>query len=509
MDSRVGQRRLEEAGSLFMRRGLPIAALHHWSAWLDETRREDDTAGFVRASNAMAAAHVSLRDAESAERQLKEALTAVESTVIPSEDRVKTHLNLSITLFRRGDLDGALAAALEAREISGVGAGLPVSARVQLTLSGLHVARKEWVQARRATDAAAALADIVHDRRLLSRALNNRAMVLLHEGSAAEAESALERAIALASEEGRPGDLAWPYTEMAHVKLRLGDAPAAYAWATRALDAMWSDVGVLEDSEAARLSRLFGLLAREAGEREQAIVWLNRAAAYYAQSGLMSEWKQVSDQLAEVLSAPRRAAGATRLHIPTRTRDRIQYITSLLSLTDSITSLQPNLGLHSALVTQYALRLGERLGLAPADLQVLSHAGRFHDIGKIVVAMPPLPRREDVIGSPDDERVRLHPKTGRDMLAMFPLPAEVVQAVADHHERWDGGGYPDHRRGSAISRPARIIQVANLYIGLTRDAHPEPPLAHDGALDLIAREAGRGLDPEAAAAFLALHDPGT
>lgn len=496
---------LQDAGAAFMRRGLPIAALHAWSAWLREAESEGDPTALVRASNALAAAHAAIRDEKGAEQRLKAALDIAQNVAVPTDDRVKTCLNLALNLYRSGQLEGALAAALEAREICNVGTSLPLAARVQVTLSGLHVARGDWDAAAQATLAAEALAGVIHDTSLLSRALNNRAMVLLNSGKAREAERALGVAIRLASQAGRDADLPFHYTEMAHVKLRLGEVQAALEWGTRALDAMWSNVGLLDEAEVARLSRLFGLVAWEAGEREQSIVWLNRAASYYAQSGLMAAWKEVSDLLAGVLSAPGPRRRGARVHMPPVTRDRIHYITSLLSLSDSISSMQPRLGLHSALVTQYALRLGEAMDLTPEVLEVLSHAGRFHDIGKIVVAMPALPRRDDVIGHPDDERVLLHPKTGRDMLAMFPLPAGVIDAVAHHHERWDGGGYPDGLSGERIPVAARVIAVANLYISLTYDAHPTPPFSHAEALARMGREAGAGLDPDGVATFLRLH----
>ncbi|MBX6350438.1 MAG: tetratricopeptide repeat protein [Clostridia bacterium] len=496
---------LERSGALYLRRGLPVAAIATWSRWLAEARRQGDPALVVRATNALAAAHAAARDAAGAESLLRRALETVETTAVPSEERVKTHLNLALNLLQLGELEGALASALEAREICAVGASLPLVARVSVTLSGLHVVRGEWAEADRATSAALAFTSALGERTLLARALNNRAMILLHAGRTEEARAALERAIDLAEGSARPAELAFHFTEMAHVHLQSGEVDLALAWATRALDAMWSDIGSLEEAEAARLSRLFGLVAQATGDRDKAVVWFNRAASYYAQAGRMEAWRDVSEHLAEVLKGPRAGAAQPRVRIPARTRDRLQYLTSLLSLSDSIASVEPRLGLHSALVTQYALRLGERLGFQPGELDVVGHAGRFHDIGKIVIAMPTLPRREDVAGRPQDERVLVHPKTGRDMLAMFPLPAEVIRAVACHHERWDGGGYPEGLVGEAIPPAARVLMTANLYVALTWDPHPTPPLAHEEALAVLARESGRALDPACVAAFLDLH----
>ncbi|MBX5476373.1 MAG: HD domain-containing protein [Clostridia bacterium] len=495
-------------GAAYFKSRLPIAALHAWSAWRREAEEASDASAFVQASNALSAAYAAIRDYASGREQLEAALAAAEDATVSAEDRAKVHLNLALTLYQTGYLDGALAAALEAWETCGLGATLTLAAQVQVSLSGIHIAREDWEAADRAARAACALADLTHATRLRSRALHNLAMVLLQNGRPEDAEDALVEAIRLANAEGQVADVASHLTELAHVKLRGGEPHAALELGTRALDTLWANVGVLDEAEVARLSRLFGLVASAAGEREQAIVWLNRAAAYYAQSGLMSAWKEVSELLGEVLSRGH-SLRTQRLHIPSRTRDRIHYLTTLLSLSDSISSVQPRLGLHSSLVTHYALRLGEAMSLPSDELLALSHAGRFHDIGKIVVALPPFPRREDVIRRPEDERILLHPKTGHEMLAMFPLPAGVLETVRSHHERWDGQGYPDGLAGGAIPRTARVLAVANLYIALTYDVHPTPAYPHDEALRLVAAEAGAGLDPAAADAFLRLHEAET
>ncbi|MBE3589643.1 MAG: HD domain-containing protein [Firmicutes bacterium] len=492
-------------GAAYLRRGLPIAALDAFSAWRREARAAGDAAGFVKASNALSAAYASIRDYENARAQLEAALAAAADAAVPPEDRVKARLNLALTLYQTGQLDAALGAALEAWETCGLGATPTLAAQVQVTLAGIRIAREEWGAAEAPARAACALAEATGSAPLRSRALHNLAMVHLQNGRTEDAEDALLEALRLTGAAGRAADTASHLTELAHVRLRRGEAQAALELGTRALDALWGSVAVLDEAEVARLSRLFGLVASAADDREEAIVWLNRAAAYYAQSGRMAAWKEVGELLGEVLGR-RHAPRAGRLHIPAGTRDRLHYLTTLLSLSDSISSVQPRLGLHASLVTHYALRLGEALGLPPDELLALSHGGRFHDIGKIVVALPPLPRREDALRRPDDERVLLHPRTGHEMLAMFPLPAGVLATVRAHHERWDGAGYPDGLAGEAIPRTARVLAVANVYIVLTYDIHPNPAYPHEEALRLIAREAGTGLDPVAAGAFLRLHD---
>jgi HD-GYP domain-containing protein (c-di-GMP phosphodiesterase class II) len=76
--------------------------------------------------------------------------------------------------------------------------------------------------------------------------------------------------------------------------------------------------------------------------------------------------------------------------------------------------------------------------------------------------------------------------------------------VRSHHERWDGQGYPDGLAGQDIPELARILCVADVFDALTSERSYRPAMDRDGALDVMARESGRTLDPEVFDRFRAL-----
>lgn len=86
-----------------------------------------------------------------------------------------------------------------------------------------------------------------------------------------------------------------------------------------------------------------------------------------------------------------------------------------------------------------------------------------------------------------------------------PCLTEVVNAIAGHHERWDGQGYPRGLAGKSIGLLARILAIADAYAAMTADRPFKPALAHDEALAEVRRAAGSQLDPELVETFLDMH----
>ena len=152
---------------------------------------------------------------------------------------------------------------------------------------------------------------------------------------------------------------------------------------------------------------------------------------------------------------------------------------------------------HGAGVAQLAVALGWRLGLGGARLVTLCRAALLHDIGKRYV-----PR--EVLGKPgpllthERQLVEAHPVVGATMLLQAGLPAEAA-IVRNHHERWDGTGYPDRLRADAIPLESRIILVADTFDAMTSDRPYRAALPRSTVLVEMERVAGSQLDPSAAA----------
>jgi putative nucleotidyltransferase with HDIG domain len=176
---------------------------------------------------------------------------------------------------------------------------------------------------------------------------------------------------------------------------------------------------------------------------------------------------------------------------------------SLLGLANALEAKDPYTRGHSQRVSVFARRLAEVTGLPAREAEIIAQAGLLHDIGKIGVPEAVLgkPGRLD----PDEwEVMRRHPVLGAQIVAPFEFFAAGAIIVRHHHERWDGSGYPDGLRGTAIPLGARIVAVVDVYDALTSSRPYREALPHHTAVQYLAEEAGRTLDEDIVATFLRL-----
>jgi HD-GYP domain-containing protein (c-di-GMP phosphodiesterase class II) len=158
---------------------------------------------------------------------------------------------------------------------------------------------------------------------------------------------------------------------------------------------------------------------------------------------------------------------------------------------------------HGRRVADLAARLGERLGIVGADLEALRHGALLHDVGKIGVRDAVLRRR----GRLDERKwaeMRQHPIQGHDLLADVAHLRVAATVVRSHHERWDGGGYPDGLAGEQIPKLARVFSVVDVYDALMSDRPYRPAWPKERVLAHLSHESGRQFDPNVVTAFLDL-----
>jgi hypothetical protein len=156
-------------------------------------------------------------------------------------------------------------------------------------------------------------------------------------------------------------------------------------------------------------------------------------------------------------------------------------------------------GRHSADVGTLARRVGQRIGMARGELAVLECAARLHDVGKLGVPDAILQKP-----GPLDERewevMRRHPEWGAEMVARVPGLEELARLVAAHHERWDGGGYPNGLAGEAIPLASRVISVCDAFEAMVSRRPYRAPLSSESALRELMAAAGSQFDPQVVAA---------
>lgn len=92
--------------------------------------------------------------------------------------------------------------------------------------------------------------------------------------------------------------------------------------------------------------------------------------------------------------------------------------------------------------------------------------------------------------------MRSHTTVGDEIVAPLNFPWDIRPIVRNHHERWDGKGYPDGLRGTEIPLTARILCVADVYDALTTARSYRPALSHAEAMRIMERDSGTAFDPE-------------
>lgn len=156
---------------------------------------------------------------------------------------------------------------------------------------------------------------------------------------------------------------------------------------------------------------------------------------------------------------------------------------------------------HSDRVADYALALARELGEAAfLDLPSLRLACELHDVGKIGVPDAIL-NKETGLSRDEFAEVRQHPVVGRRILEPLFDDDTVLAVVSWHHERWDGGGYPDGLAGDAIPLVARVTSIADTLDAMTSRRAYRQALPWDAAVNEIRANAGHQFDPSLLPAF--------
>jgi response regulator RpfG family c-di-GMP phosphodiesterase len=155
---------------------------------------------------------------------------------------------------------------------------------------------------------------------------------------------------------------------------------------------------------------------------------------------------------------------------------------------------------HSRKVTAWSLRLGHQLGLDRVELAVVEQGAIIHDIGKIGIPDSVLRKNGDLTAE-EWAQLKRHPELGYRMLAAVPSLERARRIVLQHHERWDGSGYPLGLKGEEIDRGARLLHLAEAYDSITEDrSWRKGRSAHD-AREEIVRCSGTQFDPAVVQAF--------
>ena len=155
---------------------------------------------------------------------------------------------------------------------------------------------------------------------------------------------------------------------------------------------------------------------------------------------------------------------------------------------------------HSVAVSGWATDVARRLGLDQDRIRAIETAALLHDVGMVAVAEGVYDKL-DSFADRELEEIRMHPALG-ERIVCDSMPAVVAAAIRHHHERWDGGGYPDGLGAVAIPLEARILHVCGAYDAMTSPRPYRPAMSVAQAVGQLREGAGTQFDPELVEVFL-------
>jgi putative nucleotidyltransferase with HDIG domain len=173
---------------------------------------------------------------------------------------------------------------------------------------------------------------------------------------------------------------------------------------------------------------------------------------------------------------------------------------TLTALARTIDAKSPWTAGHSERVTHLGLKIGKALNLSPKQLETLHRGGLLHDTGKIGTPVVILDK-SDPLTQEEIRIMREHVKIGARILEPIPAFSEIVPIVLQHHERFDGTGYPYGLTGEEISLEARIFAVADCFDAMASDRPYRPAMDRKTVIEAIQQEAGCHFDPKVVRAF--------
>lgn len=179
------------------------------------------------------------------------------------------------------------------------------------------------------------------------------------------------------------------------------------------------------------------------------------------------------------------------------------YMDTVKALSQAIELKDPYTQGHSMRVSEYAVDLGKHVRLPKKKLENLKMAAILHDIGKIGI-------EESILNKPgklteeEFDKIKQHPIKGFKILKDITFLREISEIILSHHEKVDGTGYPNGKKGEEISKEAAILGIADVFDALTSDRPYRNALTVDEAFAIIEEEKGSHFDAHLADEFISM-----
>ena len=177
------------------------------------------------------------------------------------------------------------------------------------------------------------------------------------------------------------------------------------------------------------------------------------------------------------------------------------FLSTVEALANALEAKDEYTSSHARWISDMSLEVGEEIGLDVPTMKRLELGALFHDIGKIGIPSDIL-LKPGPLNDAEWEIIKTHPELGEKILAPIDRLADVRPIVRHCHEHYDGGGYPDKKRGDEIPVESRIILVVDAFHAMTSDRSYRRALPLDEACRRLRKDSGVQFDPEIVEAFL-------
>jgi len=176
---------------------------------------------------------------------------------------------------------------------------------------------------------------------------------------------------------------------------------------------------------------------------------------------------------------------------------RENYFRTVQALVAAVEAKDPYTRWHSTNVAKYAVAVARDLGMSPSQLEEIHIAAILHDVGKIgiselIISKPARLSREEF------DLMKDHPAHGIRILEPIGFSSAIINAIYQHHERYDGKGYPRGLAGEEIAFAARILNVADTIDAMVSERPYRGTISSQEVLIELQRESGGQFDPRVA-----------
>lgn len=176
-----------------------------------------------------------------------------------------------------------------------------------------------------------------------------------------------------------------------------------------------------------------------------------------------------------------------------------------MSLAAAVDAKDPYTHGHSERVMNYSVAIASHMKLPKEAIRDIKLASILHDVGKIGVSESVL-RKNGALLEEEMGEMRKHPSIGTKIVGTIVDSGNIIPGIADHHEKFDGSGYPKGLKKDEISLAGRIICVADSFDAMTSDRTYRKALSDQEALSELKNQAGKQFDPKVVESFLKVYE---